>query len=198
MIINTLKAAALAFMAAAAACMCACTHEDGPLAGETVEVTLSEHSGNASDTKSINDKYPWRRFPLNYKGIFVIEECDLENPGVRAFLDNTDYSEDHDYRTSAVEQFTSTASDRPQPLIITWKGEAASIELSTSPLFDNDVISPQIVGSSATVYNLIPGVVYYYRVLDKDGAVIKSACVCPTGPMRMIEGLLKNVRDLGG
>ena len=185
-------------MAAAAACMCACTHEDGQLAGEIAEVTLSEHSGNAADTKSIHDKYPWQRYPLDYKGLFIIEECDLENPGVRAFLDNTDYSGDSDYIFSAVEQFVSTASDRPQPLIITWEGEAASVELSTSPLFDNDVIRPQIVDSTATIFNLIPGKIYYYRVLGEDGAEIKRACVCPTGPMRMIDGLLKNVRDLGG
>lgn len=187
-----LLARSLAFIAAAAACVCSCTHEDGPLA---------EDSSYAGDTKSIQDKYPWRRLPLDYRdipGIFVIEKCDLENPGVRAFLDSTDYSEDRDYRASSVEQFSSTASDRPQPLIIRWKGEAASIELSSSPLFDKDVVRPQITDSSATVFNLIPGIIYYYRVLDENGAVIKRACVCPTGPMRMINGLLKNVRDLGG
>lgn len=198
MVNQSFRTAALAFLAAAAACMCACTHEDSPLAEEIAEVTLSKHSGNAADTKSIHDKYPWQRYPLDYKGLFVIEECDLENPGVRAFLDNTDYSGDSDYKFSTVEQFVSTASDRPQPLIITWKGEAASVELSTSPLFDTDVIRPQIVDSTATVYNLIPGVIYYYKVLGEDGTEIKRACVCPTGPMRMIDGLLKNVRDLGG
>lgn len=35
-------------------------------------------------------------------------------------------------------------------------------------------------------------------MLGEDGTEIKRACVCPTGPMRMIDGLLKNVRDLGG
>ncbi len=192
------RAAALAFLAAAAACMCACTHEDSPLAEEIAEVTLSKHSGNAADTKSIHDKYPWQRNPLDYKGLFVIEECDLENPGVRAFLDKVDYSKDFEYSDSEVSKYIPNGSDKPQPLIIKWEGEATNVELSTSPFFDKDVIKPQIDGSSATVYNLIPGIVYYYRVMDEDGSVIRRACVNPTGPVRMINGVSKNVRDLGG
>jgi len=196
---GSLRAAALALMATAAACMCACTLKDALVTEDgRGEIPVSDKTEDVVDTKSIHDKYPWSRFPLDYRGIFVIEECDLENPGVRAFLDSTDYSEDSDYKVSAVEQFVSTASDRPQPLAIRWKGKAAEVELSTSPQFDKNVVKPQITDSSATIYNLIPGIIYYYRVLDEDGTVIKRACVNPTGPMRMINGLLKNVRDLGG
>ena len=122
-------------------------------------------------------------------------DYDIEDAGVRAYLENVDYSNDPDYTRSEVSNYAG--SDRPQPVKLSWKGAAKTVRISTSPDLSGswDVAVQQ---SPASIYNLTPGVRYFYSVLAADGSVLRESCVIPKGPMRMINGLLKNTRDLGG
>ena len=122
-------------------------------------------------------------------------DCDIVNPGVRAFLEKVDYSDDPDYTRSNVSDYAGT--DEPQPVRISWEGKASFLRISSVPDM-SDAIELSLSASPASVYNLIPGVRYYYSVLSEDGTVLKESSVIPKGPMRMIHGLWKNSRDLGG
>ena len=122
-------------------------------------------------------------------------DYDIENPGVREYLENVDYSDDSDYTRSEVSNYSG--SDKPQPVTLSWKGTAKTVRISTCPDLSGswDVAVQQ---SPASIYNLIPGVRSFYSVLAADGTVLRESCVIPEGPNRMINGLLKNTRDLGG
>ncbi|MCR5351830.1 MAG: tyrosine-protein phosphatase [Bacteroidales bacterium] len=127
------------------------------------------------------------------------EECDIENEGTRKYLETVDYSDDPDYTLSFAEAYYKEqgATDEPRPVSLTWTGAPATrILMSTSPEFENAF---EVAGthSPVKVYNLIPGVKYYYRVFCEH-KVLKTGCVIPVGPLRMIEGISDNVRDLGG
>ena len=122
-------------------------------------------------------------------------DYDIENAGVRAYLENVDYSDDPDYTRSEVSNYNG--SDKPNPVKLTWEGKASTVRISTFPdLSDSWDVSVQ--DSPASIYNLTPGVRYFYSVIAADGSVLRESCVIPKGPLRMINGLLKNTRDLGG
>lgn len=75
---------------------------------------------------------------------------------------------------------------------------AQSVILSDSPLFANSISFPVISGF-ATVYNLIPQKVYWYRTLDSSARIIKQGLFKTTGHLRMIYSPnVRNIRDLGG
>jgi protein tyrosine/serine phosphatase len=69
--------------------------------------------------------------------------------------------------------------------------------MSTSSRFE-DPFEVEVAESPARIYNLIPDITYYYKVMDRDGAVLKTGCVEAVGPLRMINGVSANMRDLGG
>ena len=128
------------------------------------------------------------------------EVCDIENVGTRKFLEEVDYSDDPEYTVSYARDYRKNfgANDKPLPVVITWAGgNASKIVMSTSSVFDNS-FEVEADSSPAEVFNLIPGVTYYYKVVGVDGSVIKQSSVMPLGPMRMINGVADNVRDLGG
>ena len=130
----------------------------------------------------------------------AVEERDIENTGTRKFLEEVDYARDTAYTLSFAKDYQRDygASDRPQPVSLSWTGgPAARILLSLSPRFE-DARELPAGDSPAEIYNLVPGVDYYYKVLGSDGAVLKTGCVRPVGPLRMIRGVAENVRDLGG
>lgn len=60
------------------------------------------------------------------------------------------------------------------------------------------VVPSQRDGVLCNIYNLIPGVVYHYEILNGQNTVMKSGFVRPTGQIRMINGFSYNVRDMGG
>jgi protein tyrosine/serine phosphatase len=127
------------------------------------------------------------------------ETCDIENEGTRKYLEQVDYSADPDYTLSFAREYRHDfgANDRPRPVTVSWTGGTASrIELSTSPRFEKSFEVPASE-SPAEIYNLVPGVRYYYKV-HGNGKVLKTAWVEPVGPIRMIYGVAGNVRDLGG
>lgn len=148
-------------------------------------------------------KFQWSKRPLDYTGEWIYETCNIENQGVQHFIEEVDYSMDMDYTQSDVEVFyrQSNASDRPLPVSFTWEGDASWIIVSTDEKFENVVLSQDVSGSASSsldVYNLIPGVKYYYKVSNQWGEDLKLACMIPEGPVRMIEGVTRNMRDLGG
>lgn len=122
-------------------------------------------------------------------------DYDIENPGVRSFLEEVDYSDDPDYTRSEVSNYPGT--DKPNPVKISWEGKAASLRISTSPDLSG-YKEIKIDASPASIYNLVPGERYFYSVVAGDGSVLHESCVIPKGPMRMINGVTKNMRDLGG
>lgn len=132
-------------------------------------------------------------FTLDYSE--DVEYFDIENAGTRQFLEEVDYSDDPDYTYSKVGQFPG--DDEPNPVEIYWDGTASYIKLSTSEFF-MDVKEIPVSSSPALIYNLVPGVKYYYRVISDNGQLLKESCAMPVGPMRMIYGVTQNMRDLGG
>ena len=127
-------------------------------------------------------------------------KCDIVNEGTRRFLEEVDYSNDPEYTVSFAMDYRRDygASDKPLPVTFDLRGEDASIvRVSASPLFENAFDVPADT-AFVEVYNLIPGVKYYYKILDWNDSVLKSGDFTPVGPMRMINGVTENVRDLGG
>ena len=129
-----------------------------------------------------------------------VDECDIENEGTRKFLEEVDYTSDTTYTVSFARDYMKEygANDRPLPVTVSWEGGAASgIVMSLTSDF-KESFEVKASESPAEIYNLIPGVDYYYKVLGNGDAVLKSGCVRPVGPLRMINGVAENVRDLGG
>ena len=129
----------------------------------------------------------------------AVEEFDIENVGTRQFLEEVDYAADTAYTLSYAREYHKErgANDKALPVRISWQGDAAKIVLSTSPKFKDGIEVPASA-APAEIYNLIPDVIYYYNVYGTDGKVLKTGCVKPVGPLRWINGIAENVRDLGG
>ena len=124
----------------------------------------------------------------------------MVNDGTRRFLEEVDYSADTAYVVSFARDYRKNlgASDRPKPVTVSWKeGPAAKVLVSRTPLFEAATEVPFEEGE-ARIYNLVPGVKYFYKVLDGDGKVLATASFTPVGPLRMIAGVASNMRDLGG
>ena len=148
-------------------------------------------------------KFQWSKYPLDFTGEFIYETCNIENQGLRMFVEQVDYSGDIFYTYSDVERFYRQfgASDKPLPVSFTWEGDASEVVISADKDFENVYLTLDVSRSSSSsvdVYNLIPGKKYYYKVINETGAVLKLACMTPEGPVRMINGVTKNMRDLGG
>ena len=166
--------------------------------GYTILLDGDDIQGTVRSSASISlNRNKFRSANLNatrvdYK---TVDDYDIENPGVRAYLENVDYSDDPDYTRSEVSNYPGT--DKPNPVKLTWQGKASTVRISTSPDLSGswDVAAQE---SPASIYNLTPGVRYFYSVIAADGSVVRESCVIPKGPLRMINGLLKNTRDLGG
>lgn len=158
-------------------------------------------------------KFQWSTLAIDTGVSFSSpEECDIEQTRVRNYLEEVDYTADTDYTYSAVfgnnSYISNTAHyDFPTSAKVTWSGNGASkVRVSTSPSFDGKVLEVSASSKSADIYNLIPGVVYFYKVVKSDGTSIKEGSLIPVGPMRMIRfphtsssyPSISNVRDLGG
>ena len=161
------------------------------LEGEGVQGTV-----RSSNAISLN-RNKFRSAKLDASRVDYKKESDYDivNAGVRAYLENVDYSDDPDYKRSDVAKYSG--SDKPNPVKLSWEGRASVLRISTSPDL-SDYREIKVDASPASVYNLIPGVRYFYSVLAFDGTVLQESCVIPKGPMRMIDGVTSNMRDLGG
>ena len=158
-------------------------------------------------------KFQWSNLALD-TGVYFIpegmtpESFNIENDYVYRYMTNVDYTNDPDYTRSSIygsNNFLPSSfytGDRPKPISLEWTGEGASkVILSTTHTFDaGSSIEVEASSSPAKIYNLIPGVVYYYRVQKSDESILKSGCFIPEGPVRMIYigSATDNFRDLGG
>ena len=168
-------------------------------------VSFDDSSEREVDTPlTINRaKFQWSKYPLDFTGEFIYETCTIENEGVWRFIQQVDYSEDISYTYSDVDIFYRQfhASDTPLPVSFTWEGDASEVVISIDKDFEEVYLTLDVSRSSSSsvdVYNLIPGVSYYYKVMNDKGMAIKLACMTPEGPVRMINGVTRNMRDLGG
>ena len=137
------------------------------------------------------DRYYADRLPL--------ESIDLniENEGVRQYLDEVDYSNDlADYNNSYITNYLSLGEDKPEPVRFHWKSTASRSLTVVDSEYGQVVYEGDASGSVTEVYNLIPGRKYSYHV---DGDVSWDSYFTPEGSLRMIgiDGV-RNVRDLGG
>lgn len=183
--------------------------------------TIGTRVVNASMTIN-RAKFQWSNSAID-TGVSFIDNPDIVKPNVRAYMDGVDYSHNsgdpdtqggYSYTAFRDNPYTSTCSyasydDQPKPVTISWSGRASTVVVSTSPSFDDEgkleiTISNKNT-TSADVYNLIPGVVYYYRVTNGDNEV-KSGSFEPKGSLRQIYiagtnsnyGIVRNFRDMGG
>ncbi len=145
----------------------------------------------------------------------------LENDTVSEYLDEADEEyTDENFETgvfgvgkSVVEgyAFWRSASNRldiPDPVKLTWNTSASGSK--TVQVF-NDVSMTELEmqttasGTSAEVWNLIPGRRYWYKVTAQDGTLLSGGTFTTTGRRRMLkvsdkynEDHANNFRDLGG
>ena len=171
------------------------------------QLTMTARNGNSGNT--------W---------YFSPESCCIVNDQEKAFIakakttyvgSELDINSSDFYKTSIVEKYTgnssggggshgsgsgssSTSYQYPLPVGFTWQGSASTLVYSTDPTFETSV-STSVSSSPCEIYNLIPGVEYYYKVLDSNGNVIKASSITPIGPLRAMKlSGVKNMRDLGG
>jgi Protein tyrosine/serine phosphatase len=140
---------------------------------------------------------------------FTPESCCIVNDREKAFIaaaketyvgDQLDINSSNFYTTSIVTNYTGSGSSNqyPLPVDFTWTGSGRTLVYSTDPTFETSV-STSVTSSPCQIYNLIPGVEYYYKVLDSNGNVIKASSITPIGPLRALKlDGIKNFRDLGG
>ena len=136
-----------------------------------------------------------------------------ENPLVEQYLLNVDYSSDTSYSISYIDEYRKVETvydkSRPFPVYINWNVDTSAsnqiIEICDNAFFNNAwLYSIEKNVSSLDVYNLIPGIRYYYRVksLIKDKyKITASGEFTVRGNCRMlfIDGKkVGNFRDLGG
>lgn len=160
-------------------------------------LTVTDADGYVVE-KSTSNSYTIGRneiFPMAPVCCREIEEFEIENQGVRDYMRKVDYSSDPSYTLSYVDAYKHTASDNPLPFNVASVSGAREVRLKalTAP-YQGD----EWTVSGTSVYNLIPGVVYHYDVLNEAGTILKSGFVRPAGQVRMIQGIVDNFRDLGG
>ena len=136
----------------------------------------------------------------------------LENDSVYHYMNDFSYDTIPDLNVSYILRYydpeTSFRCDWPKPVSLSWtnqsEAESRRIEISVESDFSDSLVYK--VGQDADaydVYNLIPGLIYYYRVVavkaDQSEVVEDSGSFETTGTLRMLraDGTL-NVRDMGG
>lgn len=158
-------------------------------------------------------KFQWSNLALD-TGVYFIpegmtpESYNIENDYVLSYMTNVDYTDDTGYTYSSIYGNNNylprsyRTGDQPKPISLEWSGGSASkVILSTTHTFETESTFEVSASSSpAKIYNLIPGLLYYYQVKKSDGSTLKSGCFIPEGPVRMIYigSISDNIRDLGG
>lgn len=135
----------------------------------------------------------------------------LENDSVNHYLNDFSYDTIPDLNVSYILNYYDPECDIrldwPKPVTLECENKAGAllsrIEISTDSLFALPLVyAVDSEAHSFDIYNLIPGNLYYYRIIGaKDGSdtVVESGSFETTGFLRMLkaEGTL-NVRDMGG
>ncbi|MBQ9358579.1 MAG: tyrosine-protein phosphatase [Abditibacteriota bacterium] len=151
---------------------------------------------------------------LSFKGKLTVKDMGtgtfcLENPAVAGFLANTEYNTG-DYSYSLVENYRVSAGERlDQPLGATVNIPRVSgsrgyvLTYADNPAYaDKKEAKADKKAKVFTIYNLIPGRVYWYEIasVQKDGRQpLCKGIIRTTGVLRMIKAdSIHNVRDIGG
>ena len=162
-------------------------------AGFTVEFSDGFRRVIESSLTINRSKFQWSDYPLDYDGgDYVSFEYPVLDDETLRYLADVEY--DSDYSVSYVKDFAGT--DSPLPLSIQCEG-ASYVQLSTTASF-MDYKKYDMSSGSADIYNLIPGVRYYFKVMDGSDNVLQQGTATPVGPVRWIHGVVGNMRDLGG
>ncbi len=145
----------------------------------------------------------------------------LENNQVSRYLDaaEKEYT-DENYKTgflgwgtSVVDNYLQILSannrlDVPSPVSLLWNTDgtgAGTVQVFRDITMSQMEMQTASSGSSAKIWNLIPGLRYWYKVLSQDGALLSGGTFTTEGRRRMIkvsdkfnENHANNFRDLGG
>ena len=130
-------------------------------------------------------------------------EGSIENDVVYAYINSGTYGsfgEKSFFVTDPVVTSTAKAhgwkGDDPAGITVSWDGsQECTVSISTT---DGPWYEETVSGGEYTFTNLIPGVKYSWKVLDK-GSEIKSGEFTPTGQVRMVDiPCTWNWRDSGG
>jgi len=137
----------------------------------------------------------------------------LENDNVKNYLD---YMEAHpynpsDYSYTYVDSYysgtgTNNRLDYPKPVSLSWTGSNASkVTVYTNSTMTEEEMSQSVSGNSTDIYNLVPGLTYYWKVTNNSGAKVADGQFSTTGRRRMIkvsssnsQSNANNCRDFGG
>ena len=134
----------------------------------------------------------------------------VENDNTHGFLNDFSY-EGMDWEASYIMDYYNRPHDgrldAPKPVRLTWNhadgADAQRVEVSQSSTYaDSLVFTVHKDSAGYNLYNLIPGVEYYYRVVSVKADVettVSTGLLAPEGMLRWIyaEGTW-NVRDMGG
>ncbi len=146
-----------------------------------------------------------------------IEVVNIENPAVRAYMADSTYFVEPNYKVNIVRQYYDTRLygdhlDRPSGKKVSWTTSTPAgdiqqvrVTVSESKDFSHPAVHylDDVEKTTYEIKNLIPKRVYYYKVEEKraDGTVHRMAqgMFRTVGQVRMIEVEgARNVRDLGG
>ncbi len=146
-----------------------------------------------------------------------IEVINIENPAVQAYMADSTYFYNSDYRTSIARKYYNTSLygerlDWPQGKNVTWTPTVSAdniqeirITVSERENFRDSVTHNPSSNdeTSFVIRNTIPGRTYYYKVeeIQTNGTKTQVAkgAFRTTGQVRMIQVRgVRNVRDLGG
>ena len=141
----------------------------------------------------------------------------LENAALTAYLNDAEnsYTNTNDDTFTVMDKYLSgsyasmSRKDCPAPVRITW-AEAASAS-TVIAIFEDQGLTKQVWSQNATngatsaeVYNLIPGLTYYYKI-SEGNEILEKGYFNTTGRRRMLKvsdtkgrGYANNCRDLGG
>ena len=141
----------------------------------------------------------------------------LENAALTAYLDDAErsYTDTNDDEISVMNKYSGSnyssidRKDCPAPVHITWTDAASNSTVIT--IYEDQALTKKVWSqnasarsTSADVYNLIPGLTYYYTV-SEGSTVWEKGYFSTTGRRRMIKvsdtekiGHANNCRDLGG
>ena len=141
----------------------------------------------------------------------------LENAALTAYLDDAErsYTDTNDDEITVMNNYSGSnysyieRKDCPAPVHITWTDAASNSTVIT--IYEDQALTNKVWSqnasarsTSADVYNLIPGLTYYYTV-SEGSTVWEKGYFNTTGRRRMIKvsdtekiGHANNCRDLGG
>lgn len=196
--------------------------------GFTIEMEGNKVHASVRSAKSIILNRSRFRSAKLTSSLYDSIDLDIEAAKVRAYLEETDYSDDLvSYSTSTISQYASSSSgggggssgggpggsggggsssggsarqDLPAPVTFHWaSAQEKHLVYATDPLFlDATTVSIDASATSTEIYNLIPGQTYYWKTTSGDGTLLNESTFVPVGPLRMIYSSTRNVRDMGG